>query len=136
MKVTFLEAVEAIEPLKKLLATKGVSVRVAYKLAKHVAELDKQLVPLLMLKDKIIKAFGTPDERGGISIKTQDMDEKELAEFSEQWEELNSTEVTVRRNAVPIDGDIVSDGLTALDMLRLLPFITVDDAEDEDESSD
>ena len=51
MKVQFIDAMEAVEPLKKVLSTKGLSFRVAFKIAKLVDAITKATAPFFLLRD-------------------------------------------------------------------------------------
>ena len=118
MKVTLAEVLEMKEPLGRL-SNEKLPLKIAFKLAKAIKELDQQLTDINDHRQKLfteLSVEGKDDMKGQLVIPPENIDE-----FNKQWGELLEVEVELGFQPMSFD-DLPDVEMSTQDMLKLAPI--------------
>ncbi len=117
------ELKNASVPLMKI-AQKELPIRIAYKFNKIVNSIDKEMETLENFRIKLVEKYGTPDEKGNISVQSDN-----LENFNVEYKELLDTTISMEIIQFPLsmfeDADIKMS-IKDINALDLAGFIKED----------
>lgn len=116
----------AREALQKLMA-KELPVRTSFALAKLGNTLNGHLQAIEVVRNGLVKKYGTPLEGkpGSIQVKP---DTEEFAKFQAEMNELFGVEVEVAAQKIMLPADLNGMGIEAATLLPLLKFVDMEES--------
>ena len=123
IKVKLNDIVNATETFNKIIqqSFKG---SLAFKIARLVRELDKEMQTFNAEKQKIIQKYGEKDENGELIVDKKGLvkfDKTNLKEINEEFNSLLNTELEINADKLPMDS-IDNFEITPQEMLQIEIF--------------